>query len=168
MAFVNELCLLGCSSLLLPLFIMASPCSTSIPILAKPCQCQSQLVSRNKLSRSPTRTGYGALKHLPSSKVALVCAVQQQWSSETKTKSQPAEPTPQQSEASRSRPAASSDLLQVLATAVITQGFKQLQDTVAQLQPAGNKLLKGFLPRPPGYPPGAARLAEPRYAAIPC
>lgn len=135
---------------------MASPCSSATSTLLKPCQCHPQLVFRRTHTGTPARTGRGSLKHIPSSKGALVCALRQESPPNTETRSQQAEPNPQQSEATRSRTAASSDLLQVLATSVITQGLKQLQDTVAQLQPAGNKLLKGFLPRPPGYPPGVA------------
>lgn len=135
---------------------MISPFSSSSPSIAKSCQCQTQLLSAHTLSRGPFRTGSGCHAKQKSSRVVLISAVQRNsppaTSSTTKSRSQPAEQSPS---APRLTSAASVNLMQVLAGSAITQGFRQLQSTVDQLQQAGNKLTKGFSPRPLGFPPGA-------------
>ena len=140
-------------------YTMRSPCIASPPTSQKPCQCHAQLFRGKTLFKSPLRTVCGYDTKRQGNRVALVCAVQRNsppvTSSTTDTKSQPAASVPPYSSGARSKSAASSGLVQVLAGSVIAQGFRQLQDTVDQLQQAGNKLTKGFSPRPLGYPPGA-------------
>ena len=139
---------------------MISLYSTSSPTLSKSCQCPAQLFRGQMLSRGPCRTGKVCHMNQQSRQVALVCAVPRKpppvTSSTTKAKSQAAEQNAQYSNAPRLISAASFNLVQALAGSAISQGFKQLQNTYDQLQQTGNKLTKGFSPRPLGFPPGAA------------
>lgn len=139
---------------------MVSPSSGSSPTIEKSCQCRTQLLRGQTLPRGLFRTRHGCHTNQQSSRVALTSAVLRNsplaTSSTTVAKSQPAEQNPRYSSAPRLASAASVNLMQVLAGSAITQGFRQLQSTVDQLQQAGNKLTKGFSPRPLGFPPGAA------------
>lgn len=139
---------------------MVSLYSISSLTLSKSCQCPTQLFRGQTLSRGPCRTGNVCHMNPQSRRVALVCAAQRNsppaTSSTTKAKSEPAEQNAQYSNAPRLTSAASLHLVQALAGSAISQGFKQFQTTFDQLQQTGNKLTKGFSPRPLGFPPGAA------------
>ena len=139
---------------------MVPPFASPSPTFSKSCQCPTQLLPGQMLYRGPYRTGNGCHMNQQSRQLALVCASQRKSppaaSSTTKAKSQPVEQNAQYSSAPRLTSAASVNLVQALAGSAILQGFKQLQNTLDQLQQTGNKLTKGFSPRPLGFPPGAA------------
>lgn len=139
---------------------MVLPFLASSPTFSKSCQCPTQLLPGQLLFKAPYRTGSGCHVNQQSRRLALVCAVQRKSppanSSSTSSKSQPLEQSAQYGNAPRLTSAASVNLLQALAGSAISQAFQQLQNTLDQLQQTGNKLTKGFSPRPLGFPPGAA------------
>lgn len=129
--------------------IMAATCSAPAPTLLQPCLCHSTSFRRRPCRKFSCNARGGSQERVR-------CATDRDNAPMTsKTEWQRAElKTPRHSSTPFSASATSSNLFQVLAQTALTQGFRQIRDTVDQLQQAGNKLTKGFSPRPPGYPPG--------------
>lgn len=135
--------------------IMTAQASAPVLTVSRPCFHHSPLVRSKVHCRGAVNSRCGCCSQMQRHRSSPTCARALKGASEVSNSSHSAEPgLPEYGSTAPPKPAASPNLLQVLAEAAVKQGLRQVQSTVDQLQQAGNKLTKGFSARPPGYPPG--------------